>query len=435
MRALYRQGGWVIALAALVLNLVHAARHHHLDSVPEIGDGVDYDSMGLNLARGRGFGYFRADPEWRAPYETAIANGQDQYAALMLRDKPFEPTTYRPPLFPVLLAGIYATFGRHFIIWRVLSCALGALAGLLTFNLARRLAGPAAGWLAGALFLIDPYQRHFAGTYLTESLATLLVVAMMLAMLETIRRPTPAWFAALGGAMALAVLTRGIFIFLLPPAGLVALWVAWRERRGRGIAGLAAFVLAAGVLMGPWWVRNCVALDAFMPLGVQGWVNMPAAYNDAVLDNGGDWIVENRDEAYRRAGYRTAPGLNRLQSERARADAGREITMQWIRENPGKVPVLFGIKVATLWGSSRFGLVVLTAALLGLAFARPFRLRWPIYAVIAVYTIGVGLTWTTGGRFRIPMMPLVFALAADTVLALAIRTGWFRGAAGGPDPD
>lgn len=157
MHAAHRHGAWIIALVALVMNLVHAGNHHHLTTPPEIGDGVDYDSMGLNLARGRGFGYFRADPEWRAPYEAAIANGQDQYAGLMLRDSPFESTTYRPPLFPILLAGIYTTVGRHFIIWRVIGCLLSALSAGLLFRLTSRISGSkSAGWIAGGFFSSTP---------------------------------------------------------------------------------------------------------------------------------------------------------------------------------------------------------------------------------------------------------------------------------------
>lgn len=421
MRGLLRHGGWFIAAAALLLNLVHAARDRHLSSPPEIGDGVDYDSMGLNLARGRGFGYFRADPEWRAPYEAAIADGGDHYAALMLRGTPFQPTTYRPPLFPVLLAAIYSTIGRHFVVWRVLSCAMGAAAGLVMFGVTRRLAGTAAAWIAGALFLIDPYQRHFSGLYLTEGLATLLAVVLAAAALEVSQRPRPSWFAALGVALSLAVLTRSIFIFLLPPVALLVVWRGWTQRAGGGWRGVGLFALACAALMGPWWVRNCLALDGFMPLGVQAGINLPAGYNDAALENGGNWDHDVRNRLYQEAGYVPPPGATKLEAERHRAEYGLELTMKWIGENPEKLPMLFAVKVATMWGSSKFSLLTLAIAGLGLALARPLRLRAPLILMLLFYTVAVGLTWEAGGRFRIPLMPLVYVLAADAMVAAAMR--------------
>lgn len=428
MHAVYRHGAWIVALAALLLNLVHAARHDHLTSPPEVGDAVDYDSMGLNLARGRGFGYFRADPEWRAPYEAALADGQDQYAPLMMRDTPFERTTYRPPLFPILLAGIYATAGRHFVIWRVIGCLMGAVTAFLVFRLARRLTGsPAAGWTAGVLYLIDPFTRHLAGMYLTESLATLLVILFVVAMLAVIERPGPARFAAFGALLALAVLTRGIFIFLIPLAGAVALWKAWQARGSRGATALTVFILAAAALLAPWWIRNCLALEAFMPFGAQGWINMPAGYNDAAIENGGNWDWDLRTAVYQAADFSRENLGTKLETEKIWADKGRELTLRWIGANPEKLPALFAVKVGSLWGSSRFGMGALALAALGLLAARPFRRRAPFYAVLLVYTLGVGLTWATEGRFRAPMMPLVFVLAGDAVTALAMRLGWISG--------
>ncbi len=423
MHAAHRHGAWIITLTAMVLNLVHLGTHHDLSSPPEIGDGVDYDSIGLNLARGRGFGIFPGDPEWRAPYEAALAEGRDDYAALMQDDSGFQRTTYRPPLLPILLAGIYSTVGRHFIVWRILGCLIAALAAGLTFRLAVKLGGATAGWIAGLLFLIDPYQRHLAGLYLTESMAVLLLVLFTLVLMQVVERPTLGRFAALGVLLSLALLTRGIFIFLLPLAVLVAVGAAWVSRREKGVQGLALFVLAAGVLVAPWWIRNCVALDAFMPFGAQGWINMPAAYNDLAIKNGGNWDGNIRDEIFRESGLDTSPGTTRLEAERIRADAGRELTMRWIRNNPEKLPRLFITKVMTLWGSSRLGIATLGVAALGIIFSRPLRNRAPVYAVLAVYTIGVGLTWTTEGRFRVPVMPLVFALCSDAIVALGSRFG------------
>jgi hypothetical protein len=80
-------------------------------------------------------------------------------------------------------------------------------------------------------------------------------------------------------------------------------------------------------------------------------------------------------------------------------------------------------------------MLVLATAALGLFFARPFSSRAPLYALLLVYTIGVGLTWTTFGRFRIPMMPLLFALAADGLVAAARRAGLLRSPPGSAESE
>jgi hypothetical protein len=151
---------------------------------------------------------------------------------------------------------------------------------------------------------------------------------------------------------------------------------------------------------------------------------MPAAYNDAALENGGNWDWNIRTEVYRDAGFERSGAETKLASERIRAELGREITLRWIGENPEKLPRLFAVKVMTLWGSSRLGIAALALAAMGLCVARPLRKRMPLYAILLVYTFGVGLTWATGGRFRVPVIPLVFVLAADALVSLTV---WIRG--------
>lgn len=422
MEAVHRYGAWLIALGVVTANLIHAGQHGHLKSPPEPGDGADYDAVGWNLAQGRGFGVFWDDPEWRAPYEAALGDGRDDYASLLLRSGRFEPTTYRPPLFPVLLSGIYSMFGREFMLWRILNCVIGGAIAFLVFRLALRLGGPGAAWFAAIFFLIDPYQRHYAGLYLTENLATFLAVTLAYASLMLQEHPTRWRFLLVGVAVSVAVLSRGIFIFLLPYAIALVAWQCVKLRNREGWIGGALFGVALVLLLSPWWIRNCIVLDAPLPFGAQGWINMPAGYHDDAMSTGGNWDGDIRNRLYEEAGVPVTTELPLPERERRLAEAGKQITLSWISNHLFEVPMLVVAKIWTLWGSSRFGLLTLLAALTGLCFRRPMQDRLPLLFLLAIYTLGVGLTWTTGGRFRIPMMPLVFILAADACSGVAQMT-------------
>ncbi len=162
-------------------------------------------------------------------------------------------TAYRPPLYPLLLAAIGgddSNWGPLRI--AVLHAVLGAATVLLVFLMAADQGGRKTAWIAAGLVAIDPLLLQQSTLVMTETLAVLLAAAT----LYVFQRTEPQSQTALanlarGACLGLAILCRPTFLvwcglLTLPSLG----------RRPRPLKGLAVMLVAAGVLLLPWTLRN-----------------------------------------------------------------------------------------------------------------------------------------------------------------------------------
>ncbi len=146
---------------------------------------------------------------------------------------------------PVLLTIPFALLGDDVApaAWLVIARAGGLLAVVMTYRLGVRLAGRAAGVIAGAaLFVADEYVRNFA-----RGNSEGLLVALVLFAVE--RHLDGRRGQAFGLTVAAGLLRPEVWPFL----GLYGLWLAWREPRLR-LAVLAGFAGIVVLWLGPeWW--------------------------------------------------------------------------------------------------------------------------------------------------------------------------------------
>ena len=63
--------------------------------------------------------------------------------------------------------------------------------------------------------------------------------------------------------------------------------LAWKTK--------AICLAVAIVVISPWWIRNIVVLDAFMPLGTQGGINLPMGFGPRALRSQGVWASNPGD--------------------------------------------------------------------------------------------------------------------------------------------
>lgn len=195
------------------------------------------------------------------------------------------PTAWVPPLYPLLLAGVFKAFGVY-----TLGSAWVILAINSVFSAATAPAVYEMGWRcfgreregmrialwAGWLWALYPAAMQYAVRWVWETTLTTMLFAFALVVALRIRgvgesggetQTTGRW-AAFGLMWGLIALSNSSLLVFLPACGL---WMVWDEvrRAGRlGIAvrnaGIAAVCCAA--VMAPWTVRNAVALHAFVPL-------------------------------------------------------------------------------------------------------------------------------------------------------------------------
>ena len=359
------------------------------------------------------------------------------------------------PGAPLLYAGVYyATGGVHPNAALILLALLGTVTILLTYLLARRLAGPAAGLLAAALAATYPAFIENTGRLLAEPVALVWLPAAMLAFLWASDGGRVWRWLAPGALLGLTTLTRPEYLPFVAVFALLALLRVWR-RAGvlRGVAAGGLLVAAFCGVLAPWTVRNAITLGRFVPVTTGGG---KALFVATYLPGKGRQQLVKRDLICRFRGRcdlpyeqvrdtEMAPLLDRvarkypqLDRDAALGRIGRENLVKYASEQPGGYAWMVVRKIQNMWdrGSSpamspkfwfayhRVLVFWALAALIGLAWRR----RWE---AAPIGPVGLGIT-VLGGfllavpRRALPLMPFVLALCSVTAVWLAAAVSAWR---------
>jgi 4-amino-4-deoxy-L-arabinose transferase-like glycosyltransferase len=219
---------WVL-IALATLNALVFMRVNPDRIVPGT-DSPQYDQMARQLAADRGFTLQSAPP--------------------------YEPTLYREPLYPLLVAAVYRLTDSNVDAVMVVQAVLLGISAGLTAIVAGHLLGPSLGLLAGALFGLNSEVAHYAHWLLTEipfTFVVLLTLALTLRWFDRRERPD---LLLTGVTLGLGVLLRAIAgVFVLPLLIGVTL-VQRRAQRQQVVLDLAFLLLGLIVVVTPWVARN-----------------------------------------------------------------------------------------------------------------------------------------------------------------------------------
>ncbi len=274
----------VILAAALVVRVAWLIATRHLVLM---NDPADYQRLAVSIAAGHGFG------------RTVVAPGGG-------------PTAFRPPLWPLFLAGLYWLVGVHVMVARAVEVVLGTLTVALVGVLAGQLWSRGPARVAMGLAAVYPPLLLAGGSLLSESLSLPLELGTRAAALAARRSPRPAgWILGCGVGCGLDILCRPDSFILLVPVGLLV-GVAWktagpppgRRSPGRwsGLVAPAAVVVLAGLTVTPWLIRDAVVMHRFIPVTTQGGLVASGTYNDTAAHDPlhpGAWRPANFVPEYR----------------------------------------------------------------------------------------------------------------------------------------
>jgi 4-amino-4-deoxy-L-arabinose transferase-like glycosyltransferase len=175
---------------------------------------------------------------------------------------------------------------------RLLGAALGTLAVLLIYLIAKRIWGRKVGLLAAGLAAVFPPFVLLSRELLSETLFIPLELGALLCVLNFRRSGGELrWAVAAGALCGLAVLTRNTALALLlciPPGVLVM-------RPKLGLHSLRApivVLLAAAVVVAPWTARNAVQFGRFIPVTTNAGITAAGVYNEVSFrdsDTHGAW--------------------------------------------------------------------------------------------------------------------------------------------------
>lgn len=339
---------------------------------------------------------------------------------------------FHPPLYPYFLAGPYALFGTLDAA-RWIQAPLTALLVPAVGRVAGRTFGERAGLLAAGMAAFYPELVWFAAHFWVENLFLLLLFWGFERLQAADESGRVGVAAAAGLLWGLAVLARETALYFLPVAGA---WLVWRPGRPRSGARAAAFLLAAAAVVAPWTYRNWKVFEAFVPVSTAGGQNLFQGNTHIPRDETYVMVdaVQGRIEQYR---YARAMGLQAIRDrqpawilEKLRDqmpnfwEAESMAVIHVKRGAYGRVPPLgAALVLAATVGPY---LVVLAAFAVGLAALRPDRRAWLLLGFLGYYVL-VHVVTHGFNRYRLPVMPVVFALASFAIVeAAGDRLAWTR---------
>jgi 4-amino-4-deoxy-L-arabinose transferase-like glycosyltransferase len=179
------------------------------------------------------------------------------------------PTAWMPPVYPVLVAGVFELFGVYTkasaILLLALDCLFSALTCIPVFLLAQAGFGARAGALAGWSWAFFPYAVYFSADFIWPTTLTTLLLTALLASTLWLENREQAWADfGFGVFSGLAALTDPIVISVLP---FVAAWM-YCGRQKQGLKWrIPAAVMSLGfvLVVTPWFARNYQTFHTIFP--------------------------------------------------------------------------------------------------------------------------------------------------------------------------
>jgi hypothetical protein len=179
------------------------------------------------------------------------------------------PTAIMPPIYPLLLAGVFRLFGTYTKSSALVMLSLDSLFSALTcipvFLIAQKSFGRRTALWAGWSWTFFPYAIYFSADFIwVTTLATLMLALIFLAALhleDSSRISTWGGFGVLAG---IGALSDPVVLSVTP---LLALWMCWRrlQKKQNWFMPALAALLAFGATVSPWLIRNYSVFHALVP--------------------------------------------------------------------------------------------------------------------------------------------------------------------------
>jgi hypothetical protein len=409
-------------------------------------------------------------PVYDAAAYAAIAANLEQGEGFTVGAGATQPSSNYSPGLPLLVAGLYElTGGKHERLARLALAALGTLAILFAYLLARRLrrlmlfdapsednasAGVISGWVAAAVVAIYPALLEYQGMPMGEPLAATLLSGAVLAMFWAADREGRAAWLLPGALLGATAMVRPEYLGV---GLLLALVVFARRARGEWRSGLMqAAILLAGLalVIAPWTVRNAVVLDRPVPISTGGG---QVLFAGTYLPSDGDPEKVGAEVVARHPGLFAPEDVRRLrleqilarlaasrypglETDQALARMGREQLWDGVSEEPVELAGFVAAKVWRVWSQGprdvmreppwrALHLLLVALALLGLALLA-WRRRWEALAIGTVFLSITALSavLVASPRRILVLVPLLAPLAG-LALAWTADRAWRRDAA------
>jgi 4-amino-4-deoxy-L-arabinose transferase-like glycosyltransferase len=396
----------LIFLFALILRIIFILTLNN--AVDVWGDW--WDELGVKIATGQGF--------WvDNPYFPGA--------------KPFY--SWRPPGFPLFLAGIYKVFGHSYLYAKIGLAVLSALSCVLLFFIASDLLNnKKAGIWCSIIYAVYPPSIFWTG-YLSPVTMEIFLLLLTVLLLHISEKKQSYLLLVLAGiSTGLGILTRSVFLVLI---FLVPVWLALKGKKIL-LRRIAIYTIITLVTILPWLIRNYKTHKTFVLTSTEGGIVCYIANNEEALFTPTGYLdpikIENTHI------IKEIRGLSEVQIDKY----FYMTALKFIKENPKMYCRLVIDRFFRFWrmsphtfsgpGESYKSYHVVISLLTnipifilaGLGFLISIH-RWRdfslFYLLIFFWSIPIILFFKTIIRYREPLIPLVIVMAWLTLHSLLYR--------------
>ena len=296
-----------------------------------------------------------------------------------------------------------------------------ALSGWIAFQLFEN---PRSAVIAAAITAFYPFFVFYQGLMLSEAIFNVLLVAAVAALMLWHKRGM-----AMDRVFALACLLFAAATYvkatltILPPFLFAAMVLA----AGAGVTRSVRILALAGILycasLTPWWFRNYVALDHFVPFTTSAGQNLYLGNNPINKHAGVDWSSDVEPDKVAR--------IMSLPNEILRQQEFSAAAIDYIKQDPAAFVARAGRKFARFWNivpnaaefraplfvivsAASFGPILVLAVICAIFSYAPQRLLMPFYLLFAFFTLMHAIT-IASLRYRLPLEPLLIIMASDSL--------------------
>ena len=342
------------------------------------------------------------------------------------------PTTYRAPVFPIVLAGAYLAGGDIVSATLWVNCLASAATCVLVYAIAARLLGGRVSPRVMLLTCLFPLSVYYCASSYSDTVFVLTAVAYFLSLLWVVSRPSLASGGISGVALALSAMTKGVML----PFPVFFLAYSWRWAPAAVRAAMISLAVGLAVTS-LWTIRNYKVSGHVVP--VSGGLGFNVLVGNHMADEGPDpgtsyvygeemarrRVSQNTGEELTRAGLRTGHHLDLTpQLDRQFGQAG----WRMIAENPWLLPKKTAVNTWRFWTFSSstkktifnavLNLATLLCAALTLRRLLPARRAEVVLVLlfIAYFVIVYAVLIVHSCRFCLPVVLLLTPLASAAVL-------------------
>ncbi len=341
-----------------------------------------------------------------------------------------EPTAYRAPFYPVFLAFLFSIFGDTILPIKIIQTFADTLSCVILFMICVRFFSKSTGYLAVTVYTFFPGNALYVSLLMTEVLFTTLFLTAIL--LSTWRNFEHSAISKIGLGIVFAVLT----LLRQNAMIIIVIFFIWQSIRTQSIYGTLKrhmlVIISFLIFLTPWLIRNKILFDQYAITsngGVNFWIGHNPTSNGAFK-----YTLQNNP-------------LEKVMGEFNRSKVGYEEGLNFLLHNPATEVKLLMLKFAhfvepdfslmqsmeykpewkyyqrsvlvyrefnplLLYGLHFLSVIVILAGVWGLIFANETKEQYLLYIrLIVLFWVFSHLIFFGVARFRLPIMPLIIAMA------------------------